>query len=266
MVRYLSYGMAVLIALALGGANARGQSAFNYWARCTDVKLSPERRIDYCTRLLDNGGGPNSEIAVLTVLGGLYRDMHQYAKAIDSYTRALGYEALGVSDSHQSTEAPGSAISMPTAGALAGVLEGRAEVYALTGRADLAMADIAHIFRLQPDVASSYAIRCRIRAILKTDLDKALADCGQAAKLAPKDTQVLGAAGFLQYQLGHLKEAKTDFDQALTVSPRLAGALYMRGIVELHDGNSTAGSADIAAATQQDPAIAASFSDLGIKP
>jgi tetratricopeptide (TPR) repeat protein len=149
---------------------------------------------------------------------------------------------------------------------LVGALEGRAEVYALTGQRDPALADTAHVFRLAPDAATSYAIRCRTRGILKADLDKALADCSQALKLDAKNTQVLGAAGFLQYQLGHMKDATTYFDQALAISPRLAGALYMRGIIELHGNDSAAGNTDIAAATGQNPAIADSFSDLGINP
>jgi tetratricopeptide (TPR) repeat protein len=242
------------------------QSFFNNWGRCTDTKLPPEKRADYCKRMLNSGGGPDSEIVVLTVLGSLYRDMHQYPEAIDSYSRAIGYEALGVSDIHQSTQSPGSTISIPTSGALVGALEGRAEVYALTGRRDLALADADHIFRLAPEAANSYAIRCRIRAMLKIELDKALGDCGAAMKLEPKNTQVLGAFGLLQYQFGHLKDAAADFDEALAISPRLAGALYMRGVIELHGGNSTAGNADIAAAEQQDTAIAASFADLGIRP
>jgi tetratricopeptide (TPR) repeat protein len=258
---------ALALFFAVGGAYAAlAQSAFNYWGRCTDAKLTPERRIDYCTRLLDNGGGPDSEISVLTVLGGLYRDMHQYAKAIDAYTRALGYEALGVSDTKESVESPGSTISMPSSTALIGALEGRAEVYAISGQPDKALADTAHIFRLAPDAATSWAIRCRIRAIMKTNLDKAGADCAQAMKLDPKNTQVLGAAGLLQFQLGNMKDATTDFDRALGISPNLAGALYMRGVIELHGGNGAAGNADIAAATAQDPAIADSFSDLGIHP
>jgi tetratricopeptide (TPR) repeat protein len=239
---------------------------FNYWARCENPRLEPARRIEYCERLLNTGGGPNSEVAILTIMGGLYRDMHQYSTAIDTYSRALGYEELGVSDLHASVDSPGSTISIPTVTALVGALEGRAEVYALTGQGELALADAAHVFRLAPDLATSYAIRCRTRAILKTDLDKALADCNQAEKLAPKDTQVLGAAGFLQYRMDHPKDAAVDFDQALSVSPKLAGALYMRGIIELHSGNSAGGNADIAAAKEEDPAIADSFVDLGVTP
>lgn len=256
----------LFVVAAAGTAPAPAQSFFNNWGRCTDVRIQPERRIEYCTRLVNNGGGPNSEIEVFTVLGGLYRDLHQYAKAIDAYTRALNYEALGVSDEHRSTEAPGSTISIPTAGVLTSALEGRAEVYAITGQTNPAVADIAHIFRLEPDAATSYATRCRIRAIMKSDLDKALIDCGQARKLDPKNTQVLGADGLLQYRLGHLKESLADFDEILVASPKLAGALYMRGIIETHTGNGAAGSADIAAATVEDPVIAAGFSDFGIGP
>jgi tetratricopeptide (TPR) repeat protein len=262
LVRAAAFGIAV--ACANGAALAQG--AFNNWGRCTDTKPPPERRLDYCTRLLNSGGGPNSEIVVLTVLGSLYRDRHQYPEAIDSYSHAIGFEALGVSDARQATHAPGSTISIPTPAALAGALEGRAEVYALSGKSDLALADTAHIIRLAPDAANSYAIQCRIRAILKTELDQALGDCGKAMKLDPRNSQVLGASGLLQYQLGHPKDAAADFDQALSVSPRLAGALYMRGIIKLHGGDAVGGNADIAAAKEQKPDIAGSFADFGVIP
>lgn len=257
--------LALLFALCAVCA-ASGQSFFNYWSRCTDLKIPPERRIGYCTRLLDNGGGPNSEIAVLTVLGGLYREEHDYANAIQSYTRAVGYEALGVAEKRETVVSPGSQMSLPTASALVGALEGRAEAYALTAKPDLALADVAEIFKLDPDAAAPYAIRCRIRAVLKSDLDKAAADCAEAVKRDPKDTQALGAAGLLQYRLGHLKDAGADFDRALAVSPKLAGALYVRGVIALKNGDAATGNADIAAAKAQDPNIADSFSDLGIVP
>jgi tetratricopeptide (TPR) repeat protein len=262
-LRALVFGIGFAFA---GGFAASAQGSFNNWSRCTDTRIPPERRIGYCGRLLNSGGGPNSEITVLTALGSIYRDMHRYSEAIDAYTRALSYEALGVSDSHQETEAPGSAISIPTSGALIGALEGRAEVYALSGKHDLALADSDHIFRLAPQAANSYAVRCRIRAMLKSELDKALGDCSAAVKLEPRNTQVLGASGLLQYQLGHLKDAADDFDQTLKISPKLAGALYMRGLVELHSGNSAAGNADIAAAKDQNPNIAKSFADFGVTP
>jgi tetratricopeptide (TPR) repeat protein len=263
LVRTGVFGIALMCA---GGSVASAQGSFNNWGRCTDTKLPPERRADYCTRLLNGGGGPNSQITVLSILGSLYRDMHQYPQAIDTYTRAIGYEALGVSDIRQSTQAPGSTISIPTPETLAGALEGRAEVYALAGKPDLAVADADHIIRLSPEAANSYAIRCRIRALLKTELDKAVVDCDKAVKLEPGNSQVLGASGFLQYRMGNLKNAAADFDQALKVSPKLAGALYMRGIIKLHSGDAVGGNADMAAAREQKPEIANSFADFGVTP
>jgi tetratricopeptide (TPR) repeat protein len=207
--------------------------------------------------LLNNGGGTNSEIVVLTILGGLYRAMHQYGKAIESYTRALAYQVVGVSSSDQLLASPG---------ALAAALDGRAEVYALTGQHDLALADTAEIFKLAPDAAASFATRCRIRAIMKTELDKALVDCSEAMKRETKNAKVSGTSGYLQFRLGHLKEAAADFDAALNVDPKLAGALYMRGVIKLHNGDVAGGNADIAAATEQNPTIAASFADIGVSP
>ncbi len=248
--------VAFVIAVAIA-TPALSQSFFNNWGRCTNARLIPDKRIEYCTRLLDNGGGVNSEITLLTILGGIYRNMHQYAKAIEYYSRALRYEALGVSKRDGSLASPD---------ALVAAFQGRAEVYALNGQQDLAIADTAAIFRLAPAAADSYASRCRLRAVMKIDLDKALADCSEAMKLDARDTQVLGAAAFLQFRLGNLNQAQADCDAALNVDPRLAGALYIRGVIRLRSGDSAGGNADIAAAKEQAPTIAESFSDLGVSP
>ncbi|HEY3776454.1 MAG TPA: hypothetical protein VGL35_00175 [Rhizomicrobium sp.] len=258
---------ALTLAFALSpGPTVLAQSFFNSWSRCTDARLSPERRIAFCTRLLNNGGGPNSEIAVLTALGALYRQEHRYPDAIQSYSRAIAYESLGVAERRESVISPGSQIALPTKGALTGALEGRAELYALIGKPDLALADTAEIFRLSPDAAISYAIRCRVRTIAKTDLDKALADCTQAMKRDSANTQVLGAAGLLQYRLGHLKDAAADFDRALTIDPKLAGALYVRGVIALKGGDARLGNTDVAAAKAKNPSISDSFSELDVAP
>jgi tetratricopeptide (TPR) repeat protein len=263
----VTYRRAGMLALLIVSSSPALSQIFVYdQAHCTDVKLPPERRIESCTRLLEDGGGPDREIAALAALGGLYRGLHQYAQAIDSYSRAVGYEALGVADAQGGLVLPGQPVSLPSASWLIVALEGRAEVYALTGRPDLALADMAHVFKLAPDSAASYAARCRIWTIIKTGLDKALADCDEAMKLAPKDTQVLGTVGLLQYQLGHLKEAAADFGAVLNDNPKLAGALYMRGVIRLRSGDAAGGNADIAEASEEYPGIEANFADLGVTP
>jgi len=243
--------------LATGASTAWSQVGFDYWGRCNNGKLADDKRIGYCSRLLYNGGGPNSEIAVLTILGGIYRDEHQYAKAIELFSRAVKYEELGVSRYDH---------ALPSPDALIAAFEARSETYALNGQHDLALADTAEIFKLAPDRAASYAVRCRIRAVMKAELADALADCDQAAKREPRSVEVLDAAGLVQFRLGHLKEAAADYDEALHLGGKLPGALFMRGIIEQRNGNAAAGTADVAEAKEQEPSIAGRFADLGIVP
>ena len=233
------------------------QGGFDSWSRCANARLSPEKRVAYCTRVLGAGGVPNGQIAVLVMLGGIYRDLHQYAQAIQAYSRAVEYEALGTSRYDHSLVSPE---------ALVGAYAARAETYAVTGQRDLAMADAAAIFRLVPDSAAPYAFRCHIRAAMKAELDAALADCNEAARRDGRDTQVLDATGFVQFRLGHLKDAAADYDAALARNSRLAGALFMRGIIKLRDGDAPGGNVDIVAAKDIEPAIADRFAEYGVTP
>jgi tetratricopeptide (TPR) repeat protein len=140
---------AMALAVAIGllcAPPANGQSFFDNWGRCRNVRIQPEKRVEYCSRLINGGGGANSEIVLFTILGGLHRTMHQYDKAIELYTQALGYRAIGISSSYRLLASPDGLVA---------ALAGRAEVYALTGRQTLALADTDEIFRLAPDTADS---------------------------------------------------------------------------------------------------------------
>jgi hypothetical protein len=50
------------------------------------------------------------------------------------------------------------------------------------------------------------------------------------------------------------------------LQPQFAWSLYGRGLARLHKGDSTAGQADIAAATALQPGIAAQAAKQGISP
>ncbi len=251
-----TFTLAAMLAVCMWSP-ASPQGGFDSWARCANARLPSEKRIAYCTRVLDQGGVPNGDIAVLVMLGGIYRDLHQHAQAIQFYSRAVGYEAQGTSRYDHSLASPV---------ALVGAYGARAETYAATGQHDLAMADAAAIFRLVPDSAAPYAFRCHIRAVMKAELDAALADCKEAARRDGRDTQVLDATGFVQFRLGHLKDAAADYDAALARNSRLAGALFMRGIIKLRDGDAPGGNADIVAAKDIEPAIADRFAEYGVTP
>jgi tetratricopeptide (TPR) repeat protein len=251
---------AVLVAAVLamvGLHRTSAQARFNYWGRCTDAQLSPGERIPYCMRVLDEGGGANSEISVLVVLGGAYRDLRDYSKAIEFYNRAIAYESRGTSRSDE---------VLPSPHALVAAYGARAQAYALTGQRDLAMADAEAVFRLVPDDATAFALRCQIRAMMKMQLDAALADCSEAAKRKPRDSYVLDASGFVQFRLGHWKEAAADYDAALEHNSKLAGSIYMRGIIKVHEGDAAGGNSDMADAKRMEPAIADRFAAYGVTP
>jgi tetratricopeptide (TPR) repeat protein len=65
--------------------------------------------------------------------------------------------------------------------------------------------------------------------------------------------------------MGQWDSAIADYNSALRIDPKLPTALYGRGLAELKKGNSTEGSADIAAAKTVDPNIVDEFSRYGVK-
>jgi tetratricopeptide (TPR) repeat protein len=66
--------------------------------------------------------------------------------------------------------------------------------------------------------------------------------------------------------MGKYEEALADYDRALQRSPKLASALFGRGIVELRTGNAAGGQADIAAAEAAKPGIVKRFGRYGLTP
>jgi tetratricopeptide (TPR) repeat protein len=62
------------------------------------------------------------------------------------------------------------------------------------------------------------------------------------------------------------EKALADFEQALGMNPRLAWALYGRGVLRLRRGDAARGRADIAAARAIEPRVAEEIGRFGIKP
>jgi tetratricopeptide (TPR) repeat protein len=130
-------------------------------------------------------------------------------------------------------------------------LEERSEIYAEAGKYAQAMADVAVIFEISPDKASSYNQRCWIRAIAGQELDLALADCNKALELHPNDAATLDSRGLVNYKAGHLQDALADYGAAVSKDSSFADALYMRGIVERKLGDTATSDTDMAKAVQE---------------
>jgi len=141
----------------------------------------------------------------------------------------------------------------------------RSEVYLAQGQYDLALADAERVIVMVPETPGGYRVRCEIR-IATHQFEAARADCNQALEINSIDTAALAARGVLNLRARANQEAWTDFDASIFNGRREARTLYGRGLAATRLGRVREGGADIAAAEQLDPEIAATFAGLGLTP
>jgi hypothetical protein len=65
--------------------------------------------------------------------------------------------------------------------------------------------------------------------------------------------------------MGQFDSAIEDYSSALRAAPKLASALYGRGLARLKKGDAAGGNADVAAAKRLETKIAEDFSSYGIR-
>jgi tetratricopeptide (TPR) repeat protein len=97
--------------------------------------------------------------------------------------------------------------------------------------------------------------RCWDRALMNRDLDKALADCDQALRIAGVNPDVLDSRALVHMRRGELDLALADYDAAIKAQPPTAITLYARAAARLKKGRKADSEADIAAAKKLDPRI-----------
>ena len=98
------------------------------------------------------------------------------------------------------------------------------------------------------------------------NMDLALQDLNEAARLDPQSPMILSDRGFARLQLNQLAAAIADYDAALRLNPRTVYALYGRGIARLRTGDTIGGNADLDAARRMQANVDNVFAGLGIKP
>jgi tetratricopeptide (TPR) repeat protein len=101
--------------------------------------------------------------------------------------------------------------------------------------------------------AHNYRIRAEFRG--EDEIEKALADYGQAIRLKPDEVDFRFARAALLEKKGKFVEAIEDYDKIVQIDPKNARALYRRGMAKSSKGNRT-GAADISAAKALDPDVA----------
>ena len=140
----------------------------------------------------------------------------------------------------------------------------RGVAYGNNGDFDRAAANFTRAIEIDPKDALPYDNRCWLRAKANRDLPLALADCDAGVGLAPNNAKGLSNRGFLYLRLDRLDEAIADYDPALKINPRLAVALYGRGLCERKKGDQAGGDADVGAARAIQADIADEFAKYGM--
>jgi tetratricopeptide (TPR) repeat protein/predicted aspartyl protease len=144
-----------------------------------------------------------------------------------------------------------------------------AMAYEVAGQLDQAITEVDQWIAANPkadDMPTALNNRCWARALLGHELDKALADCDAALKLAPHTPGFLDSRGLVRLRLGQLDGAIADYNEALKVEPNLAWSLYGRGLAKLKKGMKAEGDADIAAATAIAPRLPEEAKRYGVTP
>ena len=95
-------------------------------------------------------------------------------------------------------------------------------------------------------------------------LKPALADCNEALQLVPNNARDAGKPRLHLSEDDQFDAAVSDYDIALRLNPKLASALYGRGLAKLRNEDST-GEADITAAKAIQSDIAEEYARYGVQ-
>jgi tetratricopeptide (TPR) repeat protein len=237
-------GMFTVVLIAVCTMAGHPALAFQSTDHCyMEPMLAPSThyRIGELTRILRSSSAPTQTQACMLFARGL---LHHFdgdpQAAIDDYTRALGW------------------MRDPVA-----VYEMRGDAYADAGQRDKALADYAEAAKTKQE-AKARANLCWVRGLRGRPLDRALADCNEALKQKPDDTNAREARCFVLFRLGRHADAIPDCDAVLKEKPEIAGALYIRGLAKRHAGDAAGGAKDTAAAAALNGNTAAFFALFGV--
>ena len=128
-----------------------------------------------------------------------------------------------------------------------------------------AIADFDAAIRLDPNSADAFTGRCAAHAEAGTDLEGALADCNHSLTIRANDPFALNSRGFTFLRLNQFDSAIADYSAALKLDPKLASALYGRGLAKQKKGDGAGGQVDMASANLLQTDIAEEFAGYGVK-
>lgn len=128
------------------------------------------------------------------------------------------------------------------------------------------IATLDRLIPLSEPHQSLFNLRCWSLATSGGDLVKALADCKEAVRLAPKVGGYWDSLAMVHLQAGRWDEAIADYDTALKLNPKIATSWYGRGVARLRKGQAAEGQADLTAARAINAKVDAEFARYRLIP
>ena len=231
------------------------------------------QRLDGCSAMIKGGREKGDKLAeVFNYRGVAYRLKGDHERAIADYAQAIrlnpkfaaAFNNRGVAYDHKgdfdrAIADYDQAIKLKPA---AEVHFNRGNAYLGKSQYASAIDDYNQAIKLKPDFAAAFDNRCWARAVVGI-LKQALVDCNEALRLMPGNASTHDSRAFIFLKMTNFDAAVSDYDAALRVDPKLAFALYGRGLARLRNED-PAGEADITAAKALQADIAEEYARYGV--
>ncbi|USU08261.1 DUF3857 domain-containing protein [Sphingomonadaceae bacterium OTU29MARTA1] len=147
----------------------------------------------------------------------------------------------------------------------AAMIARKAEVLARTGDKDAAIVAIDQAVAASPGNPGLLNSRCWIKGTLNVALDTALKDCTRSIELSDSTVAALDSRALVFFRLNRMDDALADLTAALDIDPDMAASLYMRGVILGRQGKPEA-KGDLIAARTIRPRIDDDYKRYGIVP
>ena len=265
--------------LVLLAAGALATAALAQWKTdleaCGRASLSPQQRIEVCTRALLSAEVPAADrAATYNNLGVAWKETGDVDRAIVSYDRAIAVDP-GFANAYNSRGAAlGSKGDLDSAlrdfnraielnPELGSAYENRGLV--LQSRGDLggAIKDLDEAIRLQPGVGRNYVERASAWDAEGNNA-RAIADLNQAIRLDPEREDLFVFRGLLWDRQHDTTHSIADYDEAIRLNPKFAAAYNNRCNTWLIKEAYDRAAADCTTALQLDPALAQAHFNRGV--
>jgi tetratricopeptide (TPR) repeat protein len=280
MIRTRTAALALALALSAAPGAAQTPEKDGYLRNielCNRTDLAAlDSRISGCTALIETSHGTTVAQAIAhNNRGNAYIAKGEFDRAIEDFDQSIrldrnyvkplnnrGVAYIRKGEPDLAIETLDKAIRLnPNYG---NAYANRAAAYLKKDDYARAAQDYDEAIRLDPGLTSAWHGRCWTQAILG-QLQTALQACNKALQSGLNSAAAHDSLGLIHLKLDQPGAAIDHYSAALRLDPRLASALYGRGLARLKSGERAASEADIAAAKTMAAGIGDDFARYGVR-